>query len=158
MTDPITSSARFVLKESLGELRAAVEGVPAEALNWRPAGEETNSVAVLATHALHSTRSWLSVAVGGVELPERDRSAEFRAMEDDPGALLRLVDEMSEECRASLRDAGEVDWSATRKISALAWDSSVQEVPAAFAILHALEHLGQHVAHASLTRQLWEAR
>ncbi len=41
MTDPITSSARFVLKESLAELRAAVEGVPAEALNWRPAGEET---------------------------------------------------------------------------------------------------------------------
>ena len=32
MTDPITPSARFVLKESLAELRAAVEGVPAEAL------------------------------------------------------------------------------------------------------------------------------
>ena len=33
MTDPITPSARYVLKESLAELRAAVEGVPAEA--WR---------------------------------------------------------------------------------------------------------------------------
>ena len=30
MTDSITPSARFVLKESLAELRAAVEGVPAE--------------------------------------------------------------------------------------------------------------------------------
>ncbi|MCH7809604.1 MAG: hypothetical protein IH863_03380, partial [Chloroflexi bacterium] len=47
MTDSITLSARFVLKEALGELRAAVEGVPAGALNWRPAGEETNSIAVL---------------------------------------------------------------------------------------------------------------
>jgi len=158
MTDRITPSARFVLKESLGELRAAVEGVPAEALNWRPAGEETNSMAVLATHALHATRSWLSVAVDGDEPPERDRSSEFLVAADDPGALMRLVDEMSAECTVLLRDAGEVDWSAMRKIAALAWDPDVKEVPAAFAILHALEHLGQHVAHCSLTRQLWENR
>ena len=158
MTDPITPSARLVLKESLGELRAAVEGVPAEALNWRPAGEETNSMAALAIHVLHGTRSWLSVAVAGTELGGRDRSSEFLATEDDPGALSRLVDEMSAECALLLRDAGEVDWSAMRKIDALAWDSDVREVPAAWAILHALEHLGQHVAHASLTRQLWVAR
>ena len=165
MSDPITPSARFVLRESLGELRAAVEGVPAEALNWRPAGEETNSIAVLATHALSSTRSWLAVAVGA-PLPERDRPSEFLVMEDDPWALLRLVDELSEECRALLRDAGDVDWSATRKTHARpakkaddgSWQPGVDEVPAAYAVLHALEHLGQHVAHCSLTRQLWEAR
>ena len=29
---------------------------------------------------------------------------------------------------------------------------------AAWALLHALEHLREHVAQASLTRQLWEAR
>jgi len=165
VTDAITPSARFVLKESLAELRAAVEGVPAEALNWRPAGEETNSIAVLATHALHSTRSWLAVAVGA-PLPERDRPSEFLATEDDPLALLRLVDEMSAQCTVLLRDAEDVDWSATRKTHARperkaddgSWQPGVEEVPAAFAILHALEHLGQHVAHCSLTRQLWEAR
>lgn len=164
MTDPIIPSARFVLKQSLEELRAAVEGAPAEALNWRPAGEETNSMAVLVTHVLHSTRSWLSVAVGS-SLPERDRDAEFRVIEDDPGALLHFVDEMSEKCRALLRDAGDVDWSATRKTHARppqkdddgSWRPGVEEVPAAFALLHALEHLGQHVAHCSLTRQLWES-
>ncbi len=156
MTDPIIPSARFVLKQSLEELRAAIDGVPAEALNWNPAGEETNSIAVLATHVLGSTHSWLSVAVGA-PLPERDRDAEFRVTEDDPGALLRFVDEMSEKCRALLRDAGDVDWSATRKTHARPGDSP-QDVPAAFALLHALEHLGQHVAHCSLTRQLWENR
>ncbi len=165
MTDSITLSARFVLKESLGELRAAVEGVPAEALNWRPAGEETNSIAVLATHVLHSTRSWLAIAVGA-PLPERDRPSEFLVTEDDPLALLRLVDEMSAQCTVLLRDAEDVDWSATRKTHARpakkaddgSWQPGVEEVPAAYAILHALEHLGQHVAHCSLTRQLWEAR
>ncbi|MCH8052108.1 MAG: DinB family protein [Chloroflexi bacterium] len=156
MTDPITPSARYVLKESLGELRAAVEGVPAEALNWRPAGEETNSIAVLATHVLHSTRSWLAIAVGAPS-PERDRPSEFLATEDDPLALLRFVDEMSAQCTVLLRDAEDVDWSATRKTHARPGDSP-QEVPAAYAILHALEHLGQHVAHCSLTRQLWEGR
>jgi uncharacterized damage-inducible protein DinB len=156
MADPITPSAGFVLKQSLDELRAAVAGVPAEALNWRPAGEGTNSIAVLATHVLHSTRSWLATAVGA-PLPERDRESEFLVTEDDPGALLRLVDEMSEECRALLRDAGEVDWSAVRKTHARPGDAP-REAPAAFALLHALEHLGQHVAHCSLTRQLWEAR
>lgn len=165
MADPITPSARFVLKESLGELRAAVEGVPAEALNWRPAGEETNSIAVLATHVLHSTRSWLAIAVGA-PLTERDRPSEFLVTEDDPGALLRLVDEMSAQCTVLLRDAEDVDWSATRRTHARpaknagdgSWRPGQEEVPAAYAILHALEHLGQHVAHCSLTRQLWEAR
>ena len=165
MTDAITLSARFVLKESLGELRAAVEGVPAEALNWRPGGEETNSIAVLATHALHSTRSWLAIAVGA-PLPERDRPAEFLVTEDDPLALLRLVDEMSAQCTVLLRDAEDVDWSATRGTHARpakkagdgSWQPGQEEVPAAYAILHALEHLGQHVAHCSLTRQLWENR
>ena len=165
MTDPITASARFVLKESLGELRAAVEGVPAEALNWRPGGEETNSIAVLATHVMHSTRSWLAIAVGA-PLPERDRPAEFLVTEDDPLALLRLVDEMSAQCTVLLRDAEDVDWSATRGTHARPakkagdglWQPGQEEVPAAYAILHALEHLGQHVAHCSLTRQLWENR
>jgi uncharacterized damage-inducible protein DinB len=156
MPDSITPSARFVLKQSLEELRAAVDGVPAEALNWKPAGADTNSIAVLATHVMHSTRSWLSVAVGA-ELPDRDRESEFRVTEDDPGALLRLVDEMSDDCKALLKDAGDVDWTATRKTHARPGQAP-DEVPAAFALLHALEHLGQHVAHCSLTRQLWEAK
>ena len=117
MADPITPSARFVLKESLAELRAAVEGVPAEALNWRPAGEHTNSIAVLATHVLHSTRSWLAIAVGA-PLPERDRPSEFLVTEDDPGELLRLVDGMSAQCTVLRRDAEDVDWSARRKTHA----------------------------------------
>ena len=139
----------------LDELRAAVEGVSAETLNWRPAGEETNSIAVLATHVMHSTRLWLSVAVG-VPLPERDRDSEFRATEDDPDALMRLVDDMSAECRALLDDANSVEWSALRKTD-IAPGHELHEVSAGFALLQALQHLGQHIAHCTLTRQLWEA-
>ena len=64
MPDPmLASGGAYVLKDSLAEHRRAVDGLPDEALNWKPAGEDTNSVAVLVTHVLHSTRSWLSTAV-----------------------------------------------------------------------------------------------
>lgn len=57
MPDAILASAAYVLKDDIKELRAAVDGLPDEALNWKPAGADTNSVAVLVTHVLHSTRS-----------------------------------------------------------------------------------------------------
>jgi uncharacterized damage-inducible protein DinB len=152
----MTPSAQYVLKQSLEELRAAVDGVPAEALNWKPAGEDTNSIAVLATHVMNSTRFWLSIAVDA-PLPARDRPSEFRVTEDDPGALLRLVDEMSAECRDLLANAGDVDWTTPRKTHARPGEGP-ETVPPAYALLHALEHLGQHVAHCSLTRQLWSSQ
>ena len=154
MTDPMKSSALDALKRSLGELRAAIDDVPPEALNWRPAGAESNSIAVLGTHAMHSTRLWLSVAVGA-PLPERDRDAEFRVTEDDPDALLRFIDEMSVECEALLSDTEDVDWSAPRK-TGIRPGHELYEVSAGFALLQALQHLGQHVGHCGLTRQLWE--
>ena len=86
---------------------------PPEALNWEPAGEDTNSVAVLTTHSLHSTRSWLSTALGE-PLPDRDRDSEFRVAEDNPEALLTLFDDMAGQCTALFEKAGEVDWAAIR--------------------------------------------
>jgi uncharacterized damage-inducible protein DinB len=155
-TDPVLASARYLVGESLKELRSSIEGLPAEALSWRPTGQETNSLAVLATHTVHSTRMWLSMAMGA-SLPERDRDSEFRASVDDPAALLRLVDELSGDCLAVLRSAEDVDWAAPRDTQDRGGDAP-PEVAAAFALLHAAEHLRGHVDQMSLTRQLWEAR
>jgi hypothetical protein len=33
-----------------------------------------------------------------------------------------------------------------------------EEVPPAFALIHAIAHLREHVGHIGLTRQLWEQR
>ena len=150
------ASARYLVGESLKELRSSIEGLPVEALNWRPAGDATNSIAVLATHTVYATRLWLSMAMGAL-LPERDRNSEFRASVDDPAALLRLVDELSDECRVVLRPGEAVDWGAARKTHGLGGDAP-PEVTAAFALIHATEHLRGHVDQISLTRQLWEAR
>jgi hypothetical protein len=62
MPDPTITAAREIAEESIEGMRGAIVGLPAEALNWRPSGEGTNPIAVLAVHALYSTRSWLAVA------------------------------------------------------------------------------------------------
>lgn len=52
MTDTFLTSVRFVVSEDLKDLREGVDGLPGEALDWRPAGADTNSIAVLVTHVL----------------------------------------------------------------------------------------------------------
>lgn len=151
------ASAAYVLKDDLQEIRSAVEGLPDEALNWKPAGEDTNSVAVLVTHVLHSTRSWTSIAVAA-PLPDRDRDSEFRVTADRTADLLALIDDFSSQILALINDAGDVDWAANRRAHIRPDPSLPGYVPASYALLHAIEHFGQHVAHVALTRQLWDAR
>jgi hypothetical protein len=156
MTDAFLPSIRFVVAEDLKDLRAGIDGLPGEALDWKPAGADTNSIAVLVTHVLHSTRWWLSVAIGA-RLPDRNRDSEFRVKSGDTGALLEFMGEFSSQIMSILESARDVDWSAQRKTYDPPSDGP-EAVPAAWAALHAIEHLREHVAHVGLTRQLWEAR
>jgi hypothetical protein len=86
----------------------------------------------------------------GASLPERDRDAEFLVVADDPNEVLRSFDAIARDCRTLL----EVD----------AFDPAVarvvpnEVVTAAWALLHAMEHLREHLAHVQLTRQAWEQR
>ncbi|MEX0800235.1 MAG: DinB family protein [Dehalococcoidia bacterium] len=156
MPDPVLESARHLVGESLTDLRSSIEGLPVEALNWRPAGDDSNSLFVLATHTLHATRLWLCIAMGA-PLPDRDRNSEFQGMADDAGDCLSLVDELSEDCRAALRSAEGADWAARRLTQGRGGDAP-PEVTAAHALIHATEHLRGHVDQMSLTRRLWEQR
>src|SRR5436190_1259837 len=81
MGDATITAAREVFEDSVAGLHEVISSLPADALNWRPAGPATNPVAVLAVHAMGSTRSWLAVA-SGAPLPERDRNAEFLTVAD----------------------------------------------------------------------------
>jgi hypothetical protein len=149
MTDPMIVAASDLLDDSLDALREVIAGSDAEALDWRP-GKDTNSIAVLATHSMHSTRSWLSVAVGA-PLPERDRPSEFRATAAGVDELLAFYDSMAADCHALLGTTDAFDPGAVRSTH-----SEGETATAAYALLHALEHLREHVAHSQLTRQLWE--
>jgi Protein of unknown function (DUF664) len=156
VTDPTIAAARDILGDSLDELRKALDGCSADDLNRHPAGEDTNGLAVLATHALGSTRSWLSLAVAA-PLPERDRDAEFRVVVEDAEVFLATFDSLAAECRTLVATEATFDPAHT---GTAPWsvDDPDEPVTAAWALLHALEHLREHVGHAQLTRQLLEAR
>jgi hypothetical protein len=152
VTDPTIAAAREILDDALEGLRAAVDGCSAEQLNRRPAVDDTNGLAVLATHALHSTRAWLSIAVGA-EPPQRDRPAEFTVVVDDADRFLVAVDDLAASCRAVLDTEAPFQPDRTGTPT---WQPPQDREPvtAAWALIHAIAHLREHVGHAQLTRQV----
>jgi uncharacterized damage-inducible protein DinB len=155
--DPFVAAARDLLIQTLDDLRPKLDGLLPQALNWRPAGDDSNSIAVLTVHAMASTRSWLSVAVGA-PLPDRDRPQEFLATAADASELLAHFDDMTRQCDALLENARDADWSALRRTHPRPRPGAGEEVTGAWALLHALEHLREHAGHIALTRQLWDER
>jgi hypothetical protein len=157
VTDPIIAAAREDLDAALGDLRPAIEGASTQALNWRPAADGTNSLAVLAIHVMNSTRMWLSVATGA-PLPERDRDSEFVASTSGAVDLLAFVDRYALDCVALLDRAENVDWNAMRETHPRPRPGASEKVTGGFALVHAIGHLREHVGQMMLTRQLWDAR
>ncbi|MGE5227201.1 MAG: DinB family protein [Planctomycetaceae bacterium] len=155
MSDPTIDAARETFERSVADLIETVRGLPADALNWRPARQDTNAIAVLATHAAASANTWLAVATGA-PAPDRDRDAEFRTVATSDTDLLASVDGYAQRCLALLDAAGPFEPDAPRTTSRRATGDDPEVVSAAWALLHALEHLREHVGQASLTRQLWE--
>ena len=151
MPDATIRAARDLFEEELAELREAIDGAPAEALAWRPPAEDSNTLTILATHGLHSTRWWMTIA-RGAERPGRDRPSEFVAETGSADELLSFVDAMAADCLARLDPDEPFDPAAEREVP------DDDPVSSAWALLHALEHLREHVAQAQLTRQLWDRR
>jgi Protein of unknown function (DUF664) len=148
--DPSILAFREVLDEGLDELRRGIDGLTVDELNARPAGGETNSIAVIVTHSLGATRSWLSLATNA-PLPPRDRDAEFVTVADERfGAW---AEEQFGVCLALLHDDVRWDPTLTRTPD---WNPRLAEEPrtAAYAVGHALEHLGEHIGHLHMTREL----
>ncbi len=148
VSDPTLEAARSIVDESLDAMRAAITGASADALNGRPAGDDSNPIAVLVVHALSSTRWWLSVALGQ-PVPERDRPAEFLTTVASADELLGSFDPIAADCRALLSTDVAFDPGAIREDP-----RDGDKVTAAWALIHAVEHLREHVGHAELTRQL----
>jgi hypothetical protein len=154
MTDPSVEAAREIVGESLDAMERVIADAPPELLNWRPAGEGTNPIAVIAVHAVTSTRWWLSVALTD-DPPERDRDAEFRTVVAGASELREIVDPLIADCRELLATEGPFEPGAART-DPRSGGGTGESVTAAWALVHAAEHLREHVAHAELTRQVWD--
>jgi uncharacterized damage-inducible protein DinB len=147
MADPTIEAARELLDEALDAMRASIAGATSDDLNQRPAGEDTNSIAALATHSMNSTRWWLYVAMGE-DPPARDRPTEFLTIAAGVDELLSFFDATAADCRTVLDTDLPFHGGAPRE------RDGEEKVTAAWALLHALEHLREHVGHVELTRQV----
>jgi len=149
MSDSTVEGVREVLEESLDEIRRGLADLSVSELNARPAGGQTNSVAVIVAHALGATGSWLSLGFGK-PLPLRDRAAEFNTIADE--RFVAWTDDAIAGCLAILDDA---TWDPTHTDTPN-WNPHLASEPrtAAYAIPHALAHLGEHVGHLHMTREL----
>lgn len=153
--DPILIAARENIGGSLSEIRKAVAALTPDQLNARPAGEGSNPLGVIAIHALGSTRSWLALATGA-PLPPRDRPAEFRTVVEHADAFVADVDVQIAAILGLIDTAEPFDPSRTG-VATWTGASADDPVTAAWALQHALAHLGEHVGHAQLTRELLQA-
>jgi hypothetical protein len=150
--EPITEAVLVRVRRSLEDLRNAVRGLPAIALNWRPA-EGTNSIASQVAHVLKSADFMLRGASGAdadlkAYLAERDEPFHFGA---DANALLEMLDEFEANLAGRLRSV-----DAARLGTALAWPEWNSPTVAS-CLIGVAEHMREHVGAASLTRQMWEA-
>lgn len=133
------------------DFKKAIAGLPQEALDWVP-GEEMNSLCVLVVHTTGATRYW----VGDVAFEEpsgRDRNAEFAAKGYTETELITMIDA----CEAYIR-AGLPKLTADDMGKMIVEPGRTREFGVGWSLVHALEHVGLHLGHAQITRQLWDQR
>lgn len=131
-------------KDAHDRFRAAVADLDAERLN-ATLGPETNSIAVLVTHALGAERQVLTMLADRPE--ERDRDAEFRQRVESPAPLLEALaraDALVDEIVPALgqRQLEQPFFRNELTMSGARW------------LVRAFGHVREHSAHAELTRQL----
>ena len=132
------------------QAREAVRGLDADALNWTPTAEETNSAAALVHHMWGLERFFIRQVVGGHDIG-RDRDAEFAAHAATAEELVRLLDEAQKDTEATLESLRDEQLGEHRDHGGNA--RTVQGL-----LLYATSHLSEHLGHLELTCQLYRDR
>jgi uncharacterized damage-inducible protein DinB len=134
-----------------GDIARALESLPEEALDWKPAAD-MNSVNVIITHLSGAERFLIGDVVMG-ESSNRSREAEFQASGLTKQDLLQRLSATDAYIQGAFEKMSLSDLENER-----IHPRHGNKVNVAFAILHALEHAATHVGHTDLTVQLWRQR
>jgi uncharacterized damage-inducible protein DinB len=127
----------------------AIEGLPADALDWSP-GAEMNSISVLIVHLTGAERYWIGDVVAG-EPSGRVREQEFLVKGWSAGDLKERLNGTLAYARTNLERLSLQDLEGQRVSS-----RDGESFSGSWALLHALEHTAIHVGQIQVTRQLWE--
>ena len=133
------------------DITKTLDGLNAEALNWRPLPSDANSLYALASHSLGAERKWIHEIIGGLKI-ERDREAELRAQAQDAQPLSAQYDAAANESEQILARLTLTELETMRAAMRYG-EQSVR-----WCILRVVEHYNEHLGQMALTRQLWENR
>ncbi len=152
--DPFSAAAYEMIQTSIQDLRATVAGMDRAALNRAPA-PETNSIAVLVAHAVTSATTLLEAALTGRmdrgHYMGTVRPAAFATRDADAADLLAQLDDLARTAERLTTEGARADYAAP-----VVYIGGAEGPPRtrAWCLLHAVEHLREHVGHAQLTKQL----
>ena len=137
------------ISRSLERIVATLDGLDADALTWRPAAEDANSLTAIAAHALANAEENVLGTLCGEEIP-RERAGEFAA-----GATADELSErwaaLHERLSAAMGRVRAVDLSAER-VHPRRGPLTGREV-----LIVAARHAAEHQGEAELTRHLFDA-
>ncbi len=139
--------------ESLHALiRDAIEGLPEEALNWRPVQGEgdhaTNSLAVLVAHIAGAEYHWITEVIG--QRPAtRVREAEFETQAGSAAELWAILERAAASTNEVLAGLSAAELDQPRQVDD-------HKVIVRWALLHVVDHTALHLGHIQITRQLWD--
>jgi uncharacterized damage-inducible protein DinB len=147
------------LRSLTDDLFRQLDGVPESDLNhWLPRDEmsDVNTMYALATHIVGSSEFWVLEAAGGRNV-NRDRPSEFKAT-GTVADLRSRYDKWLNDTHDLLASMTEADLNRlyVREANPAQGTGAVQRT-AAECLVHAVEHVGIHVGHLQLQRQLWDA-
>lgn len=138
------------LETSLDRIESVVADCSLDELNWKPLAPETNSIYIIAVHAMGHLRQGI-LGVLGEGSQERDRDAEFRAVATPENVPIPDWDTTRQEMADVLRGLGP---DVLDRVY-----SPINRVPMTGMALMLLmtRHTALHEGHAELTRDLAKA-
>lgn len=156
---PTHAGTLAIVRESLAMFREGLQGLPDDALVWKPAAS-ANSLAVLAVHSVTATRFFLKCGCGQIgsiaEYRRTERAEAFQTSGATVAGLSAAFEGLSGEAEAILGGGQE-----SHLLLTVSWPDADPPVPArsgAASLFAAVGHLREHVGQAQLTRDLWLAR
>ncbi len=138
----------------LDQIGAALNGLTAAQLNWRPSTGAANSVYAIASHVAGSTRVY-ALGFGCGRQVQRDRPAEFAAFGADAGTLVATLQQLSREITAALATLAPSELDRRVLPPQELWGTGQpHEISRRDALVESVRHTALHLGELRLTRDL----
>ena len=128
----------------------SLDGLDADGLNWRPPAPLTNSVYVLAVHTMANAEEFILSMLDSQRIP-RDRDAEFAAV----GETAAPINARWHDLQTTLRDA--LNRFGPDVLTQTYTHPRRGTLTGRAILIFVAQHASEHVGHAELTRQLFDA-